>query len=1390
MKNNPHTCMRPLTRYVTNILHPALLRWTGIVALLAAALSARAASFFADFNSGLPAGTAVYGNSAIIASGGFTNSGYLQLTPSTPGQNAGFVINSDLDSGNPVYSFVAQFKAYIGGGDGGYGFSFNFAPDLPNGIIGVDGAGTGLSIAFDTYNNGVGDIVGINLHANGSLVTSQPFGGLRPGTWVDVVVMLHPDGTLDVFYDNFHAYSNQPTGLPVPITGARFGFGANTGGLFDNHWIDNVSITTFTNLGPFVDSWYPLGSAVWPNAPINILLTDYVTSVDTNTIVLKLDGSPVVPTVITQAPPQTAVQYTPPTVFEVGSSHTISLTFADNSTPTAVTQTWQYGFTVANFPTLPTNLVAAPSYANLSSPGFSIRYSQVADEGSRDTTRAESQLAGLLIDSSTGLPFVNLAAPNPADSTFTFLEPNVINYGFPAAATGDFANDTTVPGMPGPSTGTGSSYAMEAVTYLHLLPGAYTLGVNSSDGFRLTVADGADIFAPQEASFSSVRVAADSTVSFAVTLGGYYPFRLVYFTGDPNYAPAPGTATPSVEFFSMDSSGNKRLVNDTTVTGYVPAFTAAMTKPYICSVSPNIGDTGIAGNAAITTILVDQSLTVQTNTILLQINGITVTPTISNNGGISTVSYQPPTVFAPNSSNYVSLAFADSGSNRRTNTWSFTVANIMTPIWSIPGASGTWLTTGSSERGLAYNPKTGHLILVSRAAAPAPANGLGIAIMDSSNGSVLGTMNLGTIATDGLGTFKLSMVGVADDGVIYVCNLTTSGTVPFQIYRWADESAAPQLVYSANPIGGAGRCGDDFRVRGSGAGTEILASGNTTVTTIPIFTTTDGTNFTGRALSISGIAANVLRLGLAFGCGNTFYGETTSTAMSCVGYNPNPSTAASLTASYAIYDKNTNQWIGPIGFDIANQRLIGDQSPASTAVGVPHCITLYDVPTLATTPTQNFPIDQRNFASQNTSFGTGSIDFTPDGSRVFCLDTGNGIIAFNLAPRVAPITICAQPKTNIVAGIGSLGFMDVGATGAPQKYQWRFNATSPVTPGTPILNATNRTLDIYNVQQSQFGFYSVVISNSALQTSVTSSVALLVAQMAITSQPASQVVAVGGTATLTVGVTNGLPAYSYQWKLNGTNVGPNSSSYVISNAQVTNAGAYTVVIADSGGQTVTSQTAALTVGTLGTGTGLTGDYYSSQALTFLSPPTLERLDSTVNFDWVIDSPDPSISADTFTARWTGFVQPLYSQTYALYTTTDDGTRLWVNGQLLVDKWVNQASTEWSGTIALTANKKYPITMEYFENTGNAVAKLSWSSTGQVKEIIPQTQLYPSTGTFQPTLATSVSQGTNLVLNWTGTFALESAPQVTGPWTPITTNIGPFTVNMTLGPQMFYRLLLQ
>jgi hypothetical protein len=117
-----------------------------------------------------------------------------------------------------------------------------------------------------------------------------------------------------------------------------------------------------------------------------------------------------------------------------------------------------------------------------------------------------------------------------------------------------------------------------------------------------------------------------------------------------------------------------------------------------------------------------------------------------------------------------------------------------------------------------------------------------------------------------------------------------------------------------------------------------------------------------------------------------------------------------------------------------------------------------------------------------------------------------------------------------------------------------------------------------------------------------------------------------------------------------------------------------------------------------------------------------RTDQRVVFQWSTGSPDPAIGADTFSVRWTGDVVPTTTETFTFYSKTDDGARLWVNNVLLVDKWVNQGVTEWSGTIALTKGVKVPIKLEYFENTGGAEATLSWSSAANPKKVIPAARL--------------------------------------------------------------------
>jgi hypothetical protein len=197
-----------------------------------------------------------------------------------------------------------------------------------------------------------------------------------------------------------------------------------------------------------------------------------------------------------------------------------------------------------------------------------------------------------------------------------------------------------------------------------------------------------------------------------------------------------------------------------------------------------------------------------------------------------------------------------------------------------------------------------------------------------------------------------------------------------------------------------------------------------------------------------------------------------------------------------------------------------------------------------------------------------------------------------------------------------------------------------------------------------------------------------------------------------------------------TNGSPRTATYKI-NAPLTawnatNNGLYTVAlqsgqVSDTSGNFGNAGTVGnFLVSIAGTGTGLKGEYYDNIDFTNLK---LTRTDPTINFDFGNDSPDPSIGVDTFSVFWKGRVEPKYSENYTFYSTTDDGVQVKVNGQVVIDKLIDQSPTTNSGSITLQAGQKYYIEIKYYENTGGAVAKLEWSSPTQAREIIPSTQFY-------------------------------------------------------------------
>ncbi|HSG15960.1 MAG TPA: PA14 domain-containing protein [Anaerolineae bacterium] len=118
-----------------------------------------------------------------------------------------------------------------------------------------------------------------------------------------------------------------------------------------------------------------------------------------------------------------------------------------------------------------------------------------------------------------------------------------------------------------------------------------------------------------------------------------------------------------------------------------------------------------------------------------------------------------------------------------------------------------------------------------------------------------------------------------------------------------------------------------------------------------------------------------------------------------------------------------------------------------------------------------------------------------------------------------------------------------------------------------------------------------------------------------------------------------------------------------------------------------------------------GEYFNNTNLSGQS--ALVRNEADINFDWGAGSPVPGkIGTDNFSARWTRNLD-LMPGRYQFATTTDDGVRLWVNSQLIIDQWRDQHPTTYRAEIDLSGGS-IPVKMEYYENTGGAKAQLSWA----------------------------------------------------------------------------------
>ena len=136
--------------------------------------------------------------------------------------------------------------------------------------------------------------------------------------------------------------------------------------------------------------------------------------------------------------------------------------------------------------------------------------------------------------------------------------------------------------------------------------------------------------------------------------------------------------------------------------------------------------------------------------------------------------------------------------------------------------------------------------------------------------------------------------------------------------------------------------------------------------------------------------------------------------------------------------------------------------------------------------------------------------------------------------------------------------------------------------------------------------------------------------------------------------------------------------------------------------------------------GFDAEYYDNQSLSGV--PVLTRKDPAVNFDWGTGSPGDGVPTDHFSARWTKSLQ-LPAGSYAFTVTADDGVRLFVDGQQVLDKWVLEGPTTYTVSRQLDEGT-HQIRLEYFESGGGAVARFDWGPSGEAPPpVIPYAAQY-------------------------------------------------------------------
>ncbi|MES2736436.1 MAG: SdrD B-like domain-containing protein [Verrucomicrobiota bacterium] len=337
-----------------------------------------------------------------------------------------------------------------------------------------------------------------------------------------------------------------------------------------------------------------------------------------------------------------------------------------------------------------------------------------------------------------------------------------------------------------------------------------------------------------------------------------------------------------------------------------------------------------------------------------------------------------------------------------------------------------------------------------------------------------------------------------------------------------------------------------------------------------------------------------------------------------------------------------------------------------------------------------------------------------------------GTRAYVLTP-VCP-TLTVTPGSLPAAAVGVEYNQTLTVTNGTAPYSWAVSAGT--LPAGLTLNADSGVLSGLPTADNGAGAAITFRATDANGCLGTVSMTFKVCPVITISPAILAPVVVGSPYSQTLTASGGASGYTYALVSGALPSGLNlSAEGVISGSTTVTAPASIVVAVTDGNGCVATKNYSVAVGcspvsiaptTLSPGmagtsysqtltsdlpSGLKGEYFLGMNFETLA---LTRQDAAVNFAWGGGSPDPVISVDGFSVRWTGAVMPPSTGSYAFRATADDGVRLWVNNVLVIDRWIDQGATAYTATVNLTGGVPVNVRMEYYERGGDAVAALDWS----------------------------------------------------------------------------------